>query len=279
MTLLSFGHGLERHHQTPGRPACREAGQGRTRAAGGRARRARSSLLSGRRAADFRRGIRRALSALRGNRAALSAASYIDEPDAARWRRTGRQVQESSPRGADAVALERLQRRGRHGFRRADQALPQIRRQGETRFYGRAQDRRTFLLAALRARRAHGSGHARRRRGRRGRHRQCAHDQGRAANTEGQGRAGPDRSARRGLYAPRRFSGTEQASGGRGREDFRQSAQFRRRFPAAARPQGHRESAAASSSPMAGAGGANCPPTRNTACWSRSNAGACRSIP
>ena len=97
-------------------------------------------------------------------------------------------------------------------------------------------------------------------------------------DAEGQGRAGSHRGARRGLYGPRRFRRAEQAPGGRGREGVRQSAQFRRRLPAAARSEDHRQPATALLRLWLGRGAANCPPIRSTGCWRRSGAGACRSI-
>ena len=67
------------------------------------------------------------------------------------------------------------------------------------------ENRRPFGVVALRARRAGGCRHARRRQRGRGRHRQCAHHRGHSGAAEGPARARCLRGARRGLYVPRRF--------------------------------------------------------------------------
>ena len=69
-------------------------------------------------------------------------------------------------------------------------------------------------------------GDARRRLRRRGRHRQCPHHQGRAAQAEGPEHPRCLRSARRGLHDQEGFSRAQQEAGGGGRDDVRQSAQF-----------------------------------------------------
>ena len=56
-------------------------------------------------------------------------------------------------------------------FVAAGASLPEARRRGTARLYRRAEDRRPVDLAALRGRRAHRGGDARRRHGRRERHR------------------------------------------------------------------------------------------------------------
>ena len=93
---------------------------------------------------------------------------------------------------------------------------------------------------AVRARR-----HAWRRRHRRGRHREPAHDQGHSAAPARQGLPARARSARRGVHAARRTSNatTQQRARGR-RQGAGQSAQRRGRIAAPARPARHRAAAA-----------------------------------
>ncbi len=141
-----------------------------------------------------------------------------------------------APRPADAVAGQRLLRRGRARFRRRRPPLPRLAGRRAARLHRRAEDRRPVDVAALRARPAGHGGDPRRRHDRRERHRQHPHHPRDPAATA-EGRAGRRRDPRRGLYAPRRFPGAQRAHGGE-RPGLRQSAQFGGRQPAPARPRG-----------------------------------------
>ena len=118
----------------------------------------------------------------------------------------------------------------------------------------RAQDRRPVLLAALREGAAGAGGDARRRHDRRGRHRQCPHDRRHSRRAAGR-RAGRVRGARRSLYEQGAISplSTQRQAETR-RQDFRQSAQRRRRLAAPEGPGDHRRAAAALPRPWLGRG-------------------------
>ena len=154
----------------------RAEARGRARAARRGDRRARPALSPGRRADHLGRRIRRAAAAQRGDRGALSGARAAGFALDAGRREAGRALREGAPRRADAVARQRLFRRGRasSSWRRVRRflGLPAEQDAGAHR---RAEDRRALGLAALRAGRAGARRDARRRRGGRGCHRQHPH--------------------------------------------------------------------------------------------------------
>ncbi len=74
-----------------------------------------------------------------------------------------REIRQGAPQGGDAVARQRLRRRGGRGVLRPRAPLPRHGRRTPARRHRRAEDRRALLLAALRGRRAAAGGDARRR--------------------------------------------------------------------------------------------------------------------
>ncbi len=145
-----------------------EAGRGRGRAAPpGRAHPpSRRTVLPAGRAGGLRCRIRRLAPAQRGDRGAFPQARASRQPLATRRSRAGRRLRQGTPSGADAVARQCLRRRGRDRLRRARASLPEARCRGAAGVHRRAEDRRAVDLAALRKRRAHRGGNARRRHGR-----------------------------------------------------------------------------------------------------------------
>ena len=133
--------------------------------------------------------------------------------------------QEGPPRGADALARQRLCRAGRGRFRRPHRAIFEASRR-QDRFLRRAEDRRALDVAALRGWRTGHRGHPRRRRRRRGRHRQHPHAGRRAAKAERPQHPRCLRGARRGLHDQEGVSRAERAAEGGRRHRLRQSAQF-----------------------------------------------------
>ena len=191
------------------------------------------------------RRIRRAAQALWRDRAALPGSAHAGEPDAEGRRRADRTLRQGAPRGADALARQRVFRRGRDALRRSHPPLPQARCGRAARVHGRAEDRRAVDVAALRGRQARDRGDARRRRGGRGRHRQHQDAERRAAAAQGQGRSGNLRGARRGLHDQGRFPRAQRAPEGGGQGTLRQSAQHGGRLAAAEGCQHHGLAAAA----------------------------------
>ncbi len=177
--------------------------------------------------------------------AALSRSAHAGKPDAESRRRADRALRQGAPRGADALARQRVLRRGRDALRRPHPPLPQARCRRAARVHRRAEDRRAVDVAALRGRQARQRGDARRRRGRRGRHRQHQDAEGRAAAAQGQGHSGDRRGARRGLHDQGRLPRAERAAEGGGQGALRQSAQHRGRLAAAEGCQHHGVAAAA----------------------------------
>ena len=94
-------------------------------------------------------------------------------------------AREGHPPAADVLAGQRPQRGGAARVGRADAQPPRARghRGPRVRLRRRAEDRRPGDVAGLPRRRARAGGHARQRRGRRGRHAQPPHDRDRAAAT------------------------------------------------------------------------------------------------
>ena len=131
------------------------AGQGRADAARGRDRRARQALLPGGRADHLGRGLRRAAAAQRGDRGALSRAGARGFAVAPRRRAAGAEVRQGAARGADALARQRVLRRGRRRVRRPHAPLPAAAGGRDGRLHRRAEDRRP--VAARCATRAAGS--------------------------------------------------------------------------------------------------------------------------
>ena len=126
-----------------------------------------------------RRRLRRAArSAMRPSRRAFPRCVRADSPSAARRRRARRGVRQGAPRRADALARQRLRRRGGRRFHRPRAPLPGARRRGtpsrsspsprSTGFPSRSPTRRGRLVQARDARRRHR---------RRERHRQRDDDQ------------------------------------------------------------------------------------------------------
>ena len=233
---------VERLDQAPGRPTHREAGQGRARAARGRDRRARPALLSGGRADRFGRRIRRAAPALRGDRGALSRicarstacrCSVGAAPSA--------QLRQGAPRGADAVARQRLQRRGRRRLRRPHPPLPAARRR--TRSSPSPPSRRsTACRCRCATRTASSSPPPRAATAPRARTSPPTSARSRTCRSGSRASDVPDglRGARRGLHDQGRLPRAQRAAGGGRRAALRQSAQLRRRLAAPARPGDHR---------------------------------------
>ncbi len=185
MTNSSYQHDgkIKKDQPSRRRQAHQGSGQGRAHAAGSRYRTPRSGLLPGRCAEGFGRRIRFAASALQCDRKAISRICYGRLAVAEDRRGAVGQIQEGPPRGADAVARQRLCRGGRARFRRPYPALPQARRRRPHRLQRRAEDRRAVDVAALRRRRTRHRRHPRRRRRGRGRHRQYPHAGRRSAES------------------------------------------------------------------------------------------------
>ena len=180
-------------------------GQGRARFYRRRAGAARPALLPGRPAGNLRRRIRLAAAAHRGAGTALSKPRQRDKPHAEGRRAACREIRQGPPRRAHALARQRLHGRGSARFRWPRPPLLEARRRHAARCHRRDENRRPFGVAALRARRAGGCRHARRRQRGRGRYRQCAHHRRHSRAAEGPARARCLRGARRSLYVPRRF--------------------------------------------------------------------------
>ena len=215
------------------------AGQGRAHAARTRTRRARQALLSRRRAHRDRRRVRRVAPALQRDRKALSGFRQRGVAVAESRRGAVGSLQEGPAFRSDAVARQRLCRRGRPRLRRPHRALPEARRR-QGRFLGRAEDRRPLDVAALRGRRARHRGDPRRRRRRRGRHRQHPHARRRAAEAERPQRPRHLRGARRGLHDQEGLPRAQRAAEGGRRHHLRQSAQLGRGLAPAEGPDHHR---------------------------------------
>ena len=184
------------------------------------------ALLSGRRADDLGRRIRRAAPALQRHRGAVSRTRHRRIAVAEDRRGAVRALRQGPACGADALARQRLCRRGRARFRRPHPPLPQARRRRPHRLQRRAEDRRAVDVAALRGRRTRHRRDPRRRRRGRGRHRQYPHARGRAAEAEGPQRARHLRGARRGLHDQAGLPRAQRAAEGGRRSRLRQSAQF-----------------------------------------------------
>ena len=100
------------------------AGQGRACAAGSRDRRARQALLPGRRADGLGRRLRcAARSATRRSRRGFPNCTRLQSLTLPRRREAGARLRQGPPRRADAVARQRVQRRGRDGFCRSHPPL------------------------------------------------------------------------------------------------------------------------------------------------------------
>ncbi len=187
--------------------------------------------------------LRRSAPAQRRDRGALPRADTRGQPVEAARRRALRQVRESAPSRADALARQRVRGRRHHVLRRPDPPLPRLGRRGADRDDGRAEDRRALVVAALRARPVRARRHARRRLRGRGRHAQS--EDARRYPEAGARHARGLRGARRGLHEPRRLRRDERASGGRRQTAVRESAQRRGGLATPARPRDHAPAAAA----------------------------------
>ena len=192
------------------------------------------------------RRIRRAAQALRRrSRQRFPDLQHAGKPDAEGRRGADRALRQGAARGADALARQRVHRRGRDATSSIASAASSSSSRRAARLHRRAEDRRAVDVAALRGRQAGQRGDARRRHGRRGRHRQHQDAEGRAADAEGQGHSRRLRGARRGLHDQGRFPRAQRAAEGGGQGALRQSAQLGGRLAAAEGCQHHRVAAAA----------------------------------
>ena len=138
----------------------------------------RPSLLRARRPGHRRRRVRHAARRAARDRGGAPRAGHARLADPARRRHAGRAAGEGRAPAADALARQRALGAGAARLGRPHAQSPRARgdRGPELRVRRRAEDRRAGDLAALPRRRARARGDARRRRGRRGRHAQPAHD-------------------------------------------------------------------------------------------------------
>ncbi len=197
---------------------------------------------------DLRRRLRCAEAPQRRHRGVLSSPGARQLAFAfGQRRRRGASRRASRRVGAwrpHALAGQRLHRRGGGRVRRPRAPLPAPGR-GRGGLHRRAEDRRPLGLPALRGGRPGARRDARRRAGRRGRHRQ-SQDHRRDPPSPGRRRlAGPDRGARRDLSWPRRLHGVERRRRSGGEPDLCQSAQFGLRLATPDRPRGDGGAAAA----------------------------------
>ena len=229
------------------------------------------------RAGDLGRRLRRPAPAQCGHRGALSRSRAPRQPVLARRRRAGGGLRQGAPCRADALARQRLHRRGRGRLHRPRAPLPGPRRRCRGRADGGAQDRRALHLAHLRGGPARAGGDARRRHRGRERHPQRHDDEADPPSARGQGRAGSDRGARRDLSAPRRFREAQCRAGGGRRPRSSPIRGTRRPARCASSIPRSRRGGRCASSPTAGARRARCRPRPNPASTSASSSGACRS--
>ena len=184
-------------------------------------------------------------------------------------RRAGAKVRQGPPRGADALARQRLRRRGGRRLRRPGAALPRPAGDAPLAFTAEPKIDGLSLLAALR-------GAA------------CWCRPRRAATAEGEdvtanvrtigdiperlpASASPTSFEVRGevYMAHADFAALNARQEAAGQAGLRQSAQRRRRLAAPDRPDDHRERGRCASSPMPGARSASCRPRPSPACSRR----------
>ena len=184
----------------------------------------------------------RALPRAAGSGSGASRAAHRRFAQPARGRRAASPLHLGRPCHPDAEPRQHLLRLGTGGVRRSH---PKGAGGGEARLRDRAEDRRRRGEHSLREGQVRAGPDARRRAKGRRHHGEFAHDQATAARDQ-KPRSGA-RSARRGLLSAGRFYEIEPAARSRGRGDFCQSAQCRRRDAEAARfaaggeaPAGHR---------------------------------------
>ncbi len=197
-------------------------------------------LLRAGRADDHRRGVRHAAAGAGGAGGGVPGAAHPRLAHPARRRHLLHRLHAGRPRRADALARQRLRRRGAGRLGRAGRA----RRRRPGALPVRAEGRRAGHQPDLREGPAGARRHPGRRPHRRGRHRERAQHQGRAGPADPgrrvPRRAGSDRGARRDLLPGGRVRRPQREPGRAGQGAVRQPAQRRRRQPAPEGPAGHR---------------------------------------
>ena len=161
----------------------REPGQGRSwRGSPRRSRITTSSIISRTRRRSRTPTTTRCASATTRSRSRFPELRRPDSPAVARRRRAGRRLRQGhATRGRCCRSTTPSTRRTSASSSPASAASSACRKTRDDRARRRAEDRRPLGLAALRERRVRAGRHPRRRHGRRGRHRQSAHDHRRAA--------------------------------------------------------------------------------------------------